>query len=75
MTEFRQSDLVCLMETWLKDHHETSSLVGYTTKTGTRTVHENPSEDNSWATQYCIWKQVCTLDYEIDRVKMKSIPT
>lgn len=30
--EFRQSNLVCLTESWLKDYHDTPTLSGYTTR-------------------------------------------
>lgn len=39
--ELRQSNLVCLTETWLKDHHESSSLQGYTTIRADRSEHSS----------------------------------
>ena len=70
--EFRQSNLVCLTETWLKDHHETPSLQGYTTIRADRNERSSHKSiggglclfvDNSWATQYHIREQVCTTRY------------
>ncbi len=37
--EFRQSNLVCLTETWLKDHHTTPCLTGYTMVRADRDEH------------------------------------
>lgn len=77
---FRQSNLVCLTETWLKDYHDTPSLPGYTTIRADRNAHTSRKSiggglclfvDNSWATQCSIREQVCTPDYEILTVSFR----
>lgn len=72
--EFRQSNLVCLTESWLKDYHDTPTLPGYTTIRADRNERSSRKSiggglclfvDNRWATQYCVREQVCTPDYEL----------
>lgn len=79
-SEFRQSNIVCLTETWLKDYHDTPSLSGYTTIRADRKERSSGKSiggglclfvDNRWATQYCVREQVCTPDYELLTVSFR----
>ncbi len=78
--EFRQSNLVCLTETWLKDHHVTPTLPGYITLRADRNERSASKSiggglcmfiDESWATQYSVREQVCTPGYEILTVSFR----
>lgn len=78
--DFRLSNIVCLAETWLKDHSATPNLPGFTTIRANRSEESSDKSiggglcmfiDNNWATQFCIRKHVCTPDYEILTVSFR----
>ncbi len=76
--EFRQSNLVCLMKTWLKDHHETPSLPGYTTIRADRDERSSRKSIEGGACACSLMKAglhniayECSLDYEILTVSLR----
>lgn len=73
-SDFRQSNLICFTERWLKGEMSDPKLPGYTLIRADRDIWKSQtsvvscmciSVDNRWAMQYSIWEKVCTCNYEI----------
>lgn len=72
--EFRQSNLICFTESWLKEETSDPNLPGYTIIRADRDINSSRKSiggglcvymDTRWATQYTVRECVCTHDYEI----------
>lgn len=73
-SEFRQSNLICFTESWLKEDMPDPNLPGYTMIRADRDINMSRKSiggglcvyvDERWATQYTVRERVCTHDYEI----------
>lgn len=73
-SDFRQSNLMCFTETWLKEGIPDPDLPGYTLIRADRDNFKSMKSigggmcifvNKHWATQYTIREKVCTRDYEI----------
>lgn len=72
--EFRQSNLICFTESWLRDDMSDPNLPGYTLIQADRDINMSRKSfggglcvyvDKRCATQYTVRKRVCTQDYEM----------
>ncbi len=70
---YRQSNLICLTESWLKEGMSDPNLPSYTLRADRENSKSQKSfsggvciyVDDRWAMQYNIQEKVCTRDYEI----------
>ena len=72
--DYRQSNLICFTETWLKKDIPDPKLPGYTLIRADRDALKSKKSiggglcmyfDEKWATQYTVRETVCTRDYEL----------
>lgn len=79
--EFRQSNLICFTESWLKEEMSDPNLPGYTLIRADRDTTRSQKSiggglcvvlDKRWATQYTVRERVCTHDYEILVVSFRA---